>query len=328
MKISSATFTDHLSLVEEDMVLVDDWMQQQLESTTPEISPLLVHARRFRGKRLRAAQVLLIARALGRVTQQHRVLAGVIEMIHTATLVHDDLLDEAGIRRGVDCVHVEWGSHACVLLGDWIWSRAFQGIAELRHPEASLLLAEATARVCAGEIHQNLTRRNFQLSESDYIQQIDGKTGALYEAGARIAALFSSAPQGVVESVGHHALLAGRAFQIIDDILDLEGDEQKVGKSLGTDLARGKMTLPLIRLRDQLEGDQVRQLSEQFGRAELADSLEMGPLAGPFREALEVARMDAFAMLDRAADSLHCLPKGEAQLALISLTRHLGTRIR
>ncbi len=317
-----------LSVIEEGMERVDRWLNRQFESETPALAPLLSYVSRFRGKRVRAAQVLLIAQALGEIREEHVQVAGIVEMIHAATLIHDDLLDEASRRRGLDCVHVRWGAHASVLLGDWIYARAFLRSTEMPDRVCSQAFGRATAKVCRGEILQNLTRGDFELCKDHYLTQIDGKTAALYETGGRLAAHYGGASPEVQEACARHGLLAGRAFQMIDDILDLEGTETDTGKSLGTDWARGKMTLPLIHLRDGLEGVQRDRLQALFGSGAPRSALMEHGFAEPLRRALAAAKGEAHACLQQAEAGLECLPDTPARRALRELTLFLGTRHR
>ncbi len=315
-----------LECIEADMQRVDRWLDQQFHPDHPTIAPLLEYAGRFRGKRVRAAQVLLVAEACGGVREEHITIAGVIEMIHAATLVHDDLLDEAAQRRGLGCIHLEWGTHTSVLLGDWIYSRAFHRSCELDDPACSRVLAEATGRVCRGEIHQNLTRGDFELEEGDYVAQIDGKTAALYEAGGELAACYAGAGEAQQRAASRHGLLAGRAFQIIDDVLDLEGDENRAGKSLGTDWARGKMTLPLIRLRSDLTGEARERLQAAFGSGMDRSELFQGEFGPQLRAEISATKTEAMNLLEEAGQALSALPDNPARQALLELTRYLGTR--
>lgn len=317
-----------LTAVAGPLAEVEAWIRRQLEPDPPNLAPLLAHVARFHGKRLRAAQVLLTGEACGGATPEHRVVAGIVELIHAATLIHDDLLDEAGRRRGLTCVHLEWGAHASVLLGDWIYARAFQRSTELEDPTCSRVLAEATRRVCGGEIQQNLSRGDFDLSREDYVAQIDGKTAALYEAGGRLGAYYAGAGAEWQEACARHGLLAGRAFQIVDDLLDLTGEETVTGKSLGTDLARGKMTLPLILLRERIQGAALDRLRACFGQPGGRGALREPPLAGPWSESVAECRRELDELLQEAARALAPLPPGNAKDALLEVTDFLATRNR
>ncbi|MDP7062440.1 MAG: polyprenyl synthetase family protein [Planctomycetota bacterium] len=329
---SGTTATDTLqvllSSVQSDLDQVEAWLEKHLMDGPVELAPLLQHVARFRGKRLRAAYVLMIANACGGVRPAHIEVAGIVEMIHAATLIHDDMLDEAVQRRQLDCVHVEWGPHTAVLLGDWVYSQAFLASTSMEDQECSRVLAEATSRVCAGEMFQNLTRRDFELSEADYFSQVDGKTAALFEAGGQLAAYYANAPKDQQHAAARHGLLSGRAFQVVDDLLDLEGDEDKVGKSLGTDWARGKMTLPVIRLRDTLDAGSRQQLRQSFASDSVREELTTGPHAAQLQQAVAACRTEIEDMLEQAAQQLNALPERDIADDLGKLTRFLGQRKR
>ena len=312
--------------VEAELHRVEAWIAAQLATEQPRLRPLLEHAARFRGKRVRAIHVLLAGQACGGLRPEHVTVAAILALIHAATLIHDDLLDQASERRGLSCLHVEWGSHASVLLGDWIYARAFLRSTELADPACSRVLATATAAVCAGEIHQNLTREDFELAEADYWAQIDGKTAALYEAGGRLAAHYAGAPEAVQAACAQHGLLAGRAFQVVDDVLDLVGDEHRARKSLGTDWDRRKLTLPLLRLRDRLDPPARARLAELFHGGAPRAALQAGEFAAALAASAEDCRRRAAELLEQAIDSLSAVPAGPARERLIELTRFLGAR--
>lgn len=315
-----------LATIQEDLTAVESWLEQRMERGPKALAPLLDHIVRFKGKRLRAAYVLLIARAMGEPRPEHIQLAGIVEMIHAATLIHDDMLDEARQRRQLDCVHVEWGPHTAVLLGDWVYSQAFCASTEMADQEATRVLATATSRICAGEIFQNLTRRDFELSEEDYYQQVDGKTAALFEAGGRLSAYYAGGNSTHQDAAAKHGLLAGRAFQVIDDILDLEGEEAKVGKSLGTDWGRGKLTLPLIRLRDTLDEEAREGLRKAFLGGQTRESLLQGPLADGIHRAICDSHQVVDQLLTEACASLEALPGKQVVADLSELTWFVGSR--
>jgi octaprenyl-diphosphate synthase len=317
-----------LASISEPLSEVNEWLAQQYQAEHTRIAPLLDHVRRFKGKQIRAAQVLLMGQALENLNRNHIMVAGVLEMVHAATLVHDDLLDGASERRGLDCTHVRWGSHASVLLGDWIYAMAFRRSSEMDDQTCSQALASATAAVCLGEIRQNLSCMDFDLSEQEYLDQIDGKTGALFEAGGRLAAYYAGGDLEVQNACARYGLLAGRAFQMMDDVLDLVGDQQRVKKSLGTDWANGKMTLPLIRLRDSLPDSVREHLRESFGSGQPRSILLEGEFAGAMESALTMTRLEISGALDEACSVLSILPIKGPREHLIDLTRFLGQRNR
>src|SRR5262249_41033200 len=187
------------------------------------------------GERLRPARLLLVARACGRVVPAHHVLAAVVEMIHTATLVHDDVLDNAAVRRHKPTVNAGWGNQSSVLLGDYLFTHAFHLCSSV-DARACRLIGETTNRACAGELHQISQRGNLALGEDDYFAIIDAKTAELTSCCARLGALYSGASDDTVERLASYGRLLGQAFQIADDVLDLIGEERATGKSLGTDV--------------------------------------------------------------------------------------------
>lgn len=324
--LSEQPMAELLQSVEADLQRVDEWILEQLSVGPEVLKPLLDYVGRFRGKRLRAAQVLLVGKACGSLTEEHIKVAGIIEMIHSATLVHDDLLDEAKERRKLDCLHVEWGAHTAVLLGDWIYSQAFLASTRMKDQACSQVLSEATGRVCAGEMHQNLTRGLFTLSEKDYFAQIDGKTAALFEAGGRLAAHYSGASSSICDAAGRYGLLAGRAFQVVDDMLDLAGTETEVGKSLGTDWQRGKMTLPLIRLRENLHAQDRAVLEELFQKGTDREVLQLEPFAAAFGQAMAQVQSEVEVLLAESTRQLEQLPERAVAGELAKLTHFLGAR--
>ena len=317
-----------LDTISSDLDRVNAWLDERYQPDHPRLAPLIEHVRGFRGKQVRAAQVMLVAQGCGGIRPEHTVVAGVVEMIHAATLVHDDLLDGAAERRGMDCVHRRWDAHSSVLLGDWIYAQAFLQATELSDNLCSRELARATARVCRGEIRQNLSAGDFDLDEAEYLDQIDGKTAALFEAAGRLGAAYAGADLELRERCARHGLLAGRAFQMQDDLLDLVGDEDRARKSLGTDWANGKMTLPLIRLRDALDEEQREALCAQFGTGAPREVLFDGPFAEALEDAVARSRAEIAETLEQSCQALEALPEAGPRQQLIDLTRFLGSRTR
>jgi octaprenyl-diphosphate synthase len=212
------------------------------------VQQLVDHSAEFRGKRLRPTLLLLSGQACGSLAPAHPVLAAVVEMIHTATLVHDDILDEALIRRHAATVNAEWGNEAAVLLGDYLFTHAFHLAASLESTRACRWIGRATNLVCEGEMQQVHNRGNFDLDEDAYFAIIRGKTAELTAVACRLGAAYAGAGDATVQALENYGRDLGVAFQIADDVLDIWGDERSTGKSLGTDLEKQKLTLPLIRL--------------------------------------------------------------------------------
>jgi octaprenyl-diphosphate synthase len=198
------------------------------------------------GKRLRPLLVLLCAKACSYAGRQHIVVAALIELIHTATLLHDDVVDEASERRAHKTANAQWGNEAAILVGDFLYSKAFQLLLDIHHPPIMQILVKTTNQMAEGEALQLLKRRTADLLEADYLEIIAAKTAQLFEAAAESAAVLSGAPENIIRALKHYGFHLGMAFQLIDDVLDYQMDHNQTGKNPGQDLREGKMTLPLI----------------------------------------------------------------------------------
>jgi octaprenyl-diphosphate synthase len=240
---------------------VEGLLAATLASCRSCLTPLIAHLEHYRGKRLRPALLLLTAQACGGVKSAHHTLSAVVEMIHTATLVHDDVLDEATVRRHAATINAGWGNQTSILLGDYLFTHAFH-LASSVDAMACRLIGEATNRVCEGELQQTVQRGNWGLTEPDYLDIVDGKTAELTSCCARLGALYSGADAETVESMARYGRWLGIAFQIADDLLDLIGEERITGKSLGTDLDQNKPTLPLIYLLGEVGPEKTSRLKQ------------------------------------------------------------------
>jgi octaprenyl-diphosphate synthase len=303
----------------------DRIFEAELASRFPFVQHLADQCGDFRGKRLRPALVLLSGQACGALTGDHTVLAAVVEMIHTATLVHDDILDDAEIRRHAATVNAEWGVETAVLLGDYLFTHAFHLAASLDSTLACRWIGRATNQVCEGEMQQVHNRGNLFLSEDEYFEIIRGKTAALTAVSCRLGAHYAGASERTVEALESYGRDLGIAFQIADDVLDIWGDEQTTGKSLGTDLEKQKLTLPLIRLMtvaSPATASTVRRLLSQAGpgiRHELRPYLDA---TGALEHSWERAKH--FAALAVAA--LDVLPDSPARSTLRTLATYVVRR--
>jgi octaprenyl-diphosphate synthase len=313
-----------LAPIAHDLVEVERIFSRTLESPRPHVARLVAHLGHYRGKRLRPTLLLLTARACGAVKPAHHVLGAVVEMIHTATLVHDDVLDNAAVRRHVATVNAGWGNQSSILLGDYLFTHAFH-LASTVDARACEIIGEATNRVCEGELQQICERGNLELSEDDYFSIIDGKTAELTACCCRLGALYSGASDEVVERLARYGRALGVAFQIADDLLDLVGEERTTGKSLGTDLDQQKLTLPLIHLLGKgpsETGFKVRQILNSPGnhkREALAPHLDESG-------ALRYARRRAEDFAAQARAELSCLPPSECRGILEGLTARVVYR--
>ena len=308
-----------------DLEQVERILSESLFSRHPRVAEVVDHVRHYRGKRLRPVLLLLTAKACGKVTPAHHILAAVVEMIHTATLVHDDVLDNATVRRHVPTVNAGWGAQASILLGDHLFTRAFHLAASV-DARACRLIGEATNRVCEGELRQGLERGNLDLSETDYYEIIEGKTAELIACCCQLGAVYAGADETVVAAVTNYGRCLGIAFQIADDVLDLVGEEQTTGKSLGTDLEQEKLTLPLIRLLAHANGAgaKLRQMlrsPDNHRRESLLPLLKASDAIGYTN-----ARATDFAV--RARAELGCLSPSIARTILESLTEQVIHRDR
>ncbi len=245
-------------LLDAEQILADE-----LRSENPYVCDILEHATRFRGKRLRPMLLLLSAKACGGIRQDHKVLSAVVEMIHLATLVHDDVLDDAETRRHVATVNSRWNNETSVLFGDYLFTHSFHLASSLETTYACRRIGRSTNIVCEGELSQIKERGNLDLSEETYFKIIDGKTAELTALCGHLGAKYAQADDAVVAAMEQYGRSLGLAFQIADDVLDLMGTEKKTGKTLGSDLDKQKLTLPLIRLlatASEADGSEVRRL--------------------------------------------------------------------
>ena len=279
---------------------------------------LIQHLKHYRGKRLRPALLLLTAKACGKLTAAHHTLAAAVEMIHTATLVHDDVLDEAEMRRHVPTVNSGWGNKVSILLGDMLFTNAFH-LTSTVDGRACQIIGEATNRVCAGELRQVTERGNLSLSEADYFAVIDGKTAALTECCGRLGALYAGVGEEVAGRLASFGRNLGLAFQIADDLLDLVGSEEAAGKTLGTDLEQQKLTLPVIHCLHRLPAGEAESLRHAIRAGEVG--LGARVLAALEKtQSLGYARRKADEFARAARHDLECLPRSEYRAILDAMT--------
>ncbi len=302
--------------IQESLAQVEDRICAQARAFDPAVEAYVSYAIQSNGKRLRPALALLAGGATGRILGEHGDLATIVELIHAATLVHDDILDHADLRRGRPTPNAKWGNSLAVLLGDCLFAHALRLSTSFENARMCRRIADAASEVCSGEIIQTQRRFDLSLSVPDYFRILEMKTGALFAVATELGALLNDAPENVQKDLHAFGLRLGTAYQIYDDCLDLAGDEAKAGKTLGSDLRRGKLTLPILHLlqtstepeRTRLSGmiltgneEEVRGLVEQSiergavryavttGRRMLAEAQESLESLAPtvFRESLE-----------------------------------------
>lgn len=324
---------DVTALVGAELDEVAQIVARALRPESPELESMLEHAASFRGKQLRPAMVLLTAKALGDLRPEHRTVAAIVEMLHAATLVHDDILDEAGLRRGMPTVHAVSGSEIAVLLGDYLYAKAFHLAVSLDDPTCSRVLAEAVRVICQGEMTQMVHRFDLDLGEKRYFDVIYEKTAILYGASSRLGAVYAGADEAIAQRFQVFGDELGLAFQIIDDCLDIQGDESVVGKSLGTDFDKGKLTLPFLWILDKASADERKRFEEIFrSKPEgVAERLTLErQLAANFdlEGGLRYAHERADACLRKALASLDGLESNPAMDALRSMADYVLHRQR
>jgi octaprenyl-diphosphate synthase len=296
-------------LIAADLQRVCRIFDDELFSELAVVNELCAHIRQYRGKMLRPALLLLSGRACGRVTPQHLTLGAVVEMVHMATLVHDDVLDEADVRRRVPTVNRMEGNEAAVLLGDYLISHAFHLCSSLDSQAASRLIGAATNTICEGELQQVNHRGDENLTIEQYYQIISRKTAALTAVCCRLGALFSDAPASVVEALDRYGLCAGIAFQITDDVLDIVGSAQQMGKTLGRDLQKKKLTLPMIHALSHDDNDVRRRARRLWNEPDLPSLQILLDQSGSVSFAMTQARHH----VDSAIAALDEIPSSDAK---------------
>jgi len=309
----------------EDLAAVDAVIRARLTSEVALIRRIADYIIGGGGKRLRPALLILSARACGYRGTQHHELAAVIEFIHTATLLHDDVVDESALRRGQATANSLFGNAAAVLVGDFVYSRAFQMMVGVENMRVLRVLADATNVIAEGEVLQLMNCHNADLDEDGYLQVIRYKTAKLFEAATRLGAILAGAPEAVESSMAAYGAHLGTAFQLIDDVLDYSGDHAVIGKNVGDDLGEGKATLPLIYAMKHGTPSQskvVRDAIERGGLEDLTEVLRAIEASG----ALKYARAQAEAEARTACKALERLAHSGDREYLLQLADFAVTR--
>jgi octaprenyl-diphosphate synthase len=308
-----------------ELAEVERRLAGELRSDYPFVDELVRYGCLLGGKRMRPALLLLVAKAIaGRVNEAHLTLGTVVEMIHTATLVHDDVLDEAAMRRHLATVNSRWDNEASVLLGDFLFSHAFYLASTLDSTVGCRRIGRATNIVCEGELRQKGSRGNFLLPEQEYLEIIEAKTAELTAVSARLGAEFAGASESLASQMDGFGRDLGIAFQIADDLLDVQGEEQATGKSLGTDLEKQKPTLPIIRALAVADGADRSTLLELLQSDNRRPEL-LAPLLARY-EALDYARQKGQSFADRARERLSGLSASPARDVLAAMTEFVMSR--
>ena len=311
--------------IDESLQRVRAIIRQSLQTTgaAREIAPLYEYLSARNGKMVRPGLVLLVGQCVGKVTDEHLQVAAMVEMIHDATLLHDDVIDDGHRRRGAPTVNSLWGNEPAVLLGDFVLSRVFKMAADL-DPAVARVLAETAQRVCEGELRQVMQKRNWQLTEVEYIDIIMEKSASFFSGCCRLGALLAGASRDWIEAASSYGLSTGIAFQIMDDILDIAGDESRMGKQSQSDLDNSKPTLAVIHLLGHVrtqESETIRAMLKTPGRSRSQLALLLAE-----NGSLEYAHERARQYVDEAIEALNGLPEGEARDALAETARLMVDR--
>jgi len=325
LSANSSSTAAALALIADDMREMDAVIERRLTSEVTLVSQVSQYIVAAGGKRLRPALLLLMCGALGYRGAQRYNLAAVVEFIHTATLLHDDVVDESTLRRGRATANETFGNPASVLVGDFLYSRAFQMMVDAGDMRIMQTLAEATNVIAEGEVLQLMNMHDATLSQDGYLRVIRSKTAKLFEASARLAALLAQSSASVEQHCADYGQALGTAFQVIDDVLDYDGDVSEMGKNLGDDLREGKATLPLIiamQRGTELERATIRQAIETGGTDQMAQIIAIVQQTGALQATRDAAAVEA----RRALHALQSMPQNPYSDALKQLASQLLAR--
>jgi octaprenyl-diphosphate synthase len=305
-------------LVRDDLEQVDVLIVERLRSDVALINQIGHHIIHSGGKRLRPLVVVLMARACGGGGRDAQLLAAIVELVHTATLLHDDVVDDSRLRRGRATANELWGNEASVLVGDFLYTRSFQMMVELERMNVMRVFATTTNTIAAGEVLQLLYTHDVTVSQTNYREVIYRKTAALFEGGCRLAAEGAGQGQAVCDAAAAFGRHLGTAFQLADDALDYDGDAESIGKNVGDDLAEGKPTLPLIRAYAVAGADERQTLERAISEGGENDAHAAAEIIAN-TDAITYTRRLAEGEADAARQALEALPPGELRDGLSAL---------
>jgi len=318
-------FTSISNLVSDDMDAVNNLIQQRLKSDVVLVNQLSTYIINSGGKRMRPLLALLVARACHYQGKDHIDIAAIIEFIHTATLLHDDVVDESDLRRGKNTANNVWGNQAAVLVGDFLYSRSFEMMINVGKMRIMEILATTTNTIAEGEVLQLLNCNDADTDEQRYMDVIYSKTAKLFEAACLIGAVLAELNEKDQQSIAHYGLHLGTAFQLVDDILDYSASAEDMGKNIGDDLAEGKPTLPLIMALQRCSASEakiIRHAIENGGTDQLETILKIIKST----DALTYTKARAKEQVNMAISSLDCLPESTYKTALEALVKFTISR--
>ena len=334
MSRSKALLAEIVGSVADGLESMQEILEGELRDPSAAVADMLDHVARFRGKQLRGALVLLCGEATGNTSKEHSKVAAIVEMIHLATLVHDDILDGAEVRRRVACVNQRWNNQVAVLLGDYLYSRAFALSTELSSRLCSSMLSKTTKQICIGEIDQSTLRYDFSMTQERYEGVCGAKTASLFAAACELGARYPGGSDDesshdesshdergektgeLMRSVGWNL---GLGFQIIDDYLDLTGSEEIAGKTVGVDVEDGKVTLPVLHVYSKASDAVRERIREIYTQPELPNRADELRQAVDLEAGLDYARKRANELIENALSSMAVLPESQARSSIESI---------
>lgn len=308
-------FTEIQALMKSELDLMNKILVDRLDSNVDLISQMSQYIINSGGKRIRPLLLLICARATEYDGDYHYSMAVVIELIHTATLLHDDVVDQSATRRGQETANELWGNAPSVLVGDFLYSRAFEIMVEPNSMEIMRILSKATNQISEGEVLQLLNIKNANVTQAEYFKVIERKTACLFKAACQIAGILSSADQKVINAMGSFGMHLGNAFQIIDDTLDYESDSNIIGKEIGDDLSEGKVTLPMIYALEKTKKAENKILKDAIKNADAShidQIVEILLNVDAFQYSRDIAKIES----NRALESIDYLPDSKYKTAL------------
>ena len=308
-------FTEIQALMKSELDLMNKILVNRLDSNVDLISQMSQYIINSGGKRIRPLLLLICAKATEYDGDYHYSMAVVIELIHTATLLHDDVVDQSATRRGKETANELWGNAPSVLVGDFLYSRAFEIMVEPNSMEIMRILSKATNQISEGEVLQLLNIKNANVTQAEYFKVIERKTACLFKAACEIAGILSSADQKVINAMGSFGMHLGNAFQIIDDTLDYESDSNIIGKEIGDDLSEGKVTLPMIYALEKTKKVENKILKDAIKNADAShidQIVEILLNVDAFQYSRDIAKIES----NRALESIDYLPDSKYKTAL------------
>ena len=314
-------------LVKNELKLVESQIREQVVKFDPNIEPYVDYICNTSGKRIRPVLAILAGGSTGGANENHIKIGVIIELVHMATLVHDDIIDEASTRRNMPTANAKWGNGLAVLLGDALFSHALMLATEFDNPLICRKVGRASRDVCEGEIIQSQRRFDLTFTIKDYFKIVEMKTGALFAAATEIAALLSGASTAVQQHLYHYGMKLGTAYQIYDDCLDLVGAEDEVGKTLRTDLEKGKLTLPMLYLMEDATKEQRGNINKRIIDQKPLDLAVLVGIA-EYQGAVERALDTAASMLQECRDDLNILEESEYRVGFVQITEYLDSLIQ